>query len=489
MTQAIMIQGTGSDVGKSLIVAGLARAFSNRGLSVRPFKPQNMSNNAAVTVDGGEIGRAQALQAVAARVAPMVHMNPVLLKPESPTGSQVVVQGKRFKTLDAREFLRQRPALLPAIVESFRLLARNADLILIEGAGSPAETNLRDGDTANMGFAEAVDVDAVLVGDVHRGGVIASIVGTFKVLPPADAARLKGVIVNNFHGDASLFDDGRDMIERMTGTPVLGVVPHFADAARLPAEDSLALERSVADQHGRIRIAVLKLPRIANFDDLDPLRLEPDVAVTFVSPGETIPTDARLVVLPGSKSTIADLKDLYAQGWDLDLKAHVRRGGRVLGICGGYQMLGRAVHDPSGIEGPAGSVQGLGLLDVETTLTREKQVVLTEAVHNPSQSQVAAYEIHLGETAGPDCARPFFHVRGRPEGACSADWRVSGTYLHGCFAGDAFRRSYLSELGSPQGRSFSYAKLIDATLDGLAEHLSTHIDLGRVLGLARVVNA
>jgi adenosylcobyric acid synthase len=233
----------------------------------------------------------------------------------------------------------------------------------------------------------------------------------------------------------------------------------------------------------------LKLPRIANFDDLDPLRLEPDVAITFVSPGETIPTDAKLVVLPGSKSTIADLKDLYAQGWDLDLKAHMRRGGHVLGICGGYQMLGRAVHDPSGIEGPAGSLQGLGLLDVETTLTREKQVVLTEAVHNSSQSQVAAYEIHLGETAGPDCARPFFHVRGRPEGACSADRRVSGTYLHGCFAGDAFRQSYLAELGSPQGESFSYAKLIDATLDGLAEHLSTHIDLERVLGLARVVNA
>ena len=489
MARAVMIQGTGSDVGKSLIVAGLARAFSNRGLSVRPFKPQNMSNNAAVTVDGGEIGRAQALQAVAAHVAPTVHMNPVLLKPESPTGSQVVVLGKRYKTLDAREFLRQRSALLPAIVESFRLLARSADLILIEGAGSPAEVNLRDGDTANMGFAEAVDVDALLVGDVHRGGVIASIVGTFKVLPPTDSARLKGVIVNNFHGDLSLFEAGRDMIERLTGAPVLGVVPHFADAGRLPAEDSLALERSARDQDGQIRIAVLKMPRIANFDDLDPLRLEPDVSVTFVGRGETIPSDASLVVLPGSKSTIADLKDLYAQGWDIDLKAHVRRGGRILGICGGYQLLGRAVHDPSGIEGPAGSMPGLGLLDVETTLSREKQVVLTEAVHGPSQSRVAAYEIHLGETTGPDCARPFFHIDGRPEGACSPDRRVSGTYLHGCFASDAFRRSFLSELGSPQDRALSYAKLIDATLDGLAKHLSTHIDLDRVLGLARIVNA
>ncbi len=484
-----MIQGTGSDVGKTLLVAGMARAFANRGLSVRPFKPQNMSNNAAVTVDGGEIGRAQALQALAARIAPTVHMNPVLLKPESPTGSQVILQGRRVDTFEARDFLHQRPFLLQAVLDSFRILARTADLILVEGAGSPAETNLRIGDIANMGFADAADIDALLVGDVHRGGVIASIVGTFKVLAPADSARLKGVVVNNFHGDLSLFEGGREILERETGVPVLGVVPHFPDAAKLPAEDSLALEGRMTAQGGRIRIAVLKLPRIANFDDLDPLRLEPDVSMTFVNPGDAIPADAKLVVLPGSKSTMADLEDVYAQGWDIDLRAHVRRGGHVLGICGGYQMLGRAVHDPSGIEGQKGSLSGLGILDVETTLTCDKRLALTEAVHTPSQSRVSAYEIHLGETGGPDCVRPFFHIGGRPEGARSADGRISGTYLHGCFVNDAFRQSYLADLGNPQGQSFSYAKVVDSTLDALAEHLSAHLDLDRVLGFARRVNA
>ena len=489
MARALMIQGTGSDVGKTLLVAGMARAFANRGLSVRPFKPQNMSNNAAVTVDGGEIGRAQALQALAARIAPTVHMNPVLLKPESPTGSQVILQGRRVDTFEARDFLRQRPFLLKAVLDSFRILARTADLILVEGAGSPAETNLRIGDIANMGFADAADIDALLVGDVHRGGVIASIVGTFKVLAPADSARLKGVVINNFHGDLSLFGGGREILERETGVPVLGVVPHFPDAAKLPAEDSLALEGRMTPQDGRIRIAVLKLPRIANFDDLDPLRLEPDVSMTFVNPGDAIPADAKLVVLPGSKSTMADLEDVHVQGWDIDLKAHVRRGGHVLGICGGYQMLGRAVHDPSGIEGQKGTLSGLGILDVETTLTCDKRLALTEAVHTPSQSLVSAYEIHLGETEGPDCVRPFFHIDGRPEGARSADGRISGTYLHGCFVNDAFRQSYLAELGNSQGQSFSYAKVVDSTLDALAEHLSAHLDLDRVLGFARRVNA
>src|SRR5688572_9530863 len=376
LTRAIMLQGTGSNVGKSLIAAGLARAFANRGLKVRPFKPQNMSNNAAVTVDGGEIGRAQALQAVAARVPPSVHMNPVLLKPESPTGAQVIVQGQRRATLKARDFMRTRREYLPQVMESFHKLCTEADLVIVEGAGSPAEINLRDGDIANMGFAEAAGIDVILVGDVHRGGVIASIVGTFKVLSRSDAARLKAVLINNFHGDMSLFGEGRKIIEKLTRRPVLGVIPHFAAARRLPAEDALALEETIEQGGGGLKIAVLRLPRIANFDDLDPLRLEPGVTLHFVQAGETVPADAKLVIIPGSKSTIADLVFLKIQGWDIDLRAHMRRGGRVLGICGGYQMLGRVVHDPGGLEGPPGSAEGLGLLDVETILSPRKELTL-----------------------------------------------------------------------------------------------------------------
>jgi adenosylcobyric acid synthase len=487
LTRAIMLQGTGSNVGKSLIVTGLTRAFANRGLKVRPFKPQNMSNNAAVTADGGEIGRAQALQAVAARVSPSVHMNPVLLKPESPTGAQLIVRGERRATLQARDFLRERQAYLPEIMDSFHKLCRDADLIIVEGAGSPAEINLRDGDIANMGFAEAADIDAILVGDVHRGGVIASIVGTYRILPRADAARLKAVVVNNFHGDISLFADARKTIERLTRSPVLGVIPHFEAAKRLPAEDVLALEESVDQTAGALKIAVLRLPRIANFDDLDPLRLEPGVSLQFVQPGEPIPADARLVIIPGSKSTIADLVFLKIQGWDIDLRAHMRRGGRVLGICGGYQMLGRFVHDPGGLEGPPGSAEGLGLLNIETTLSPRKELTLRDARHAVSNTEITGYEIHLGVTTGPDCLKPFAYVAGVPEGARSPDDRVEGTYLHGCFSSDMFRAAYLQLLKDGAGGGISYVSLVDETLNSLASHLEQNIALDRLLEFARPV--
>jgi adenosylcobyric acid synthase len=488
LTRAIMLQGTGSNVGKSLIVTGLARAFANRGLNVRPFKPQNMSNNAAVTADGGEIGRAQALQAVAARVPPSVHMNPVLLKPESPSGAQLIVRGQRRATLQARDFMRQRHDYLPEIIDSFRELCREADLIIVEGAGSPAEINLRKGDIANMGFAEAADIDVVLVGDVHRGGVIASTVGTYRVLPRADAARLKATIINNFHGDMALFADGRKTIERLTRRPVLGVIPHFAAARRLPAEDVLALEESVEPTSGGLKIAVLRLPRIANFDDLDPLRLEPAVTVHFVQQGEPIPADAKLVIIPGSKSTIADLVFLKIQGWDIDLRAHLRRGGRVLGICGGYQMLGQRVHDPDGLEGPPGSAEGLGLLEVETTLSPRKEVTLTDARHAASGTELKGYEIHLGMTTGQDCLRPFAYIGGAPEGARSPDEMVEGTYLHGAFSSDMFRTAYLQVLKEGAGGGISYDSLVDETLNSLASHLEQNIALERVLELARHVN-
>jgi adenosylcobyric acid synthase len=381
MTAALMLQGTGSDVGKSLLVAGLARAYTRRGLAVRPFKPQNMSNNAAPAAgcDGGigEIGRAQALQARACGVAPSVHMNPVLLKPQSEVGAQMVVHGCVTGNADARAYHDLKPQLLPAVLESFERLQKGADLVLVEGAGSPAETNLRSGDIANMGFAEAAGVPVVLVGDIERGGVIASLVGTWSLLDARDRARIRGYIVNKFRGDPSLFDGAHGDIKAHTGMRSFGVVPWFDAAHRLPAEDSASLagHGAAADnRNGTINIAVPRLPRIANFDDLDPLAAEPDVALTLVEPGQPLPAGADLIVLPGSKSTLADLAELRRQGWDIDILAAARRGAKIFGICGGYQMLGRTIADPEGIEGTPGSAEGLGLLDVETVIRGDKSL-------------------------------------------------------------------------------------------------------------------
>jgi adenosylcobyric acid synthase len=487
-TAAIMFQGTGSDVGKSLIVAGLARAYTRRGLRVRPFKPQNMSNNAAVTADGGEIGRAQALQARACGVAPSVHMNPVLLKPQSETGAQVVLQGRISGNAKAADYHALKPTLLPKVLESLEMLSAEADLVLVEGAGSPAEVNLRAGDIANMGFAGAARLPVVLIGDIERGGVIASIIGTCALLGPDERALLKGFIINKFRGDISLFDGGLAIITARTGLASLGVVPHFPTARRLPAEDAMAL--ADYDTHGAaaIRIAVPMLPRIANFDDLDPLRLEPDVSVEMVAPGRPLPS-ADLIILPGSKATIADLAVLRAQGWDIDLAAHVRRGGRVLGLCGGYQMLGRRIADPEGIEGPPGSVDGLGLLDIETELSTDKTLVEVSGEDVATSMTVKGYEMHVGRTTGPALARPLLRlangVGARPEGALSADGRVAGCYMHGLFASDCFRQAFLAGIKTRAGSDFAYEQEVEATLDALADHLADHLDLDRILELAR----
>src|SRR5580692_8935757 len=371
--RALMFQGTGSDVGKSLIVAGLARALTLRGLRVLPFKPQNMSNNAAVTADGGEIGRAQALQARAARTPPSVHMNPVLLKPQSEIGAQIVVQGRVFGSAKAAAYQHMKADLLPLVLDSFARLRSEADIVLVEGAGSAAEVNLRDNDIANMGFARAAAVPVVLIGDIDRGGVIASLVGTKAVIAPEDAALICGFIVNKFRGDAVLFTDGMARIAELTGWQALGLVPYFVDARLLPAEDALALDAAQpAKANGRVRIAVPILPHIANFDDLDPLDAEPAVDLVRMRPGTALPGDADLILLPGSKATIADLAALRAAGFDIDIAAHLRRGGMVLGLCGGYQMLGRTVADPAGIEGAPGKADGLGVIDVETTLSDDK---------------------------------------------------------------------------------------------------------------------
>ena len=476
-----MLQGTGSNVGKSLLVAGLCRAAVRRGLTVRPFKPQNMSNNAAVTADGGEIGRAQALQALACGVEPHTDMNPILLKPETDIGAQVIVQGKRRATLKARDYARLKPELMAPVLESFNRLKSQADLVVVEGAGSPAEINLRPGDIANMGFAAAADVPVVLIGDIDRGGVIAQLVGSRVVLDPGDATRIRGFIVNRFRGDPSLFDDGYRMIAERTGWRGFGVLPWFARAALLPAEDALDV-RPFGD--GEVRIACLALSRIANFDDLDPLKMHPGVRLDMVRPGQPIPGDAAVVIIPGSKSTRADLAFLRAQGWDIDLRAHHRRGGRILGICGGFQMLGRSIADPQGLEGEPGVTEGLGYLDVETVLAPDKRLTRVTAVHAPSGLQVAGYEIHLGRTDGPDCVRPFAHVDDLPEGARSSDRRVEGTYLHGLFTSDDFRTAWSQELGAKTG-AFSYAAEIEAVLDELAAHIEAHLDVQELLRLAR----
>lgn len=478
-TPALMVQGTGSNVGKSVIVAGLCRLFARQGIRVRPFKPQNMSNNAAPTPDGGEIGRAQALQAQAARVEPSVHMNPVLLKPQTDVGSQVVVQGKVWGTMKAREYGRRKTELLAPVLESFRTVEAESDLVLIEGAGSPAEINLRAGDIANMGFATKTNVPVVLCADIDRGGVIASLVGTHAILPPEDLAMVKGFFINRFRGDPSLFDEGLVEIEDRTDWPSLGVVPWFDNARDLPAEDVLGLQ---SGGNGKLLIAAPRLGRIANFEDLDPLRMEPDVELRIIEPGDPLPADADLVILAGSKTTITDLGAFREQGWDIDLSAHVRRGGHVVGLCGGYQMLGRSIADPDGIEGPQDRVDGLGYLAIDTVLEPEKVTRLSKGRHLASGEPVSGYEIHTGRTdRGGEAA--LLTLEGMDEGAVSADRHVFGTYLHGLFASDAFRRWYLNRLGAKS--ALAYEARVERALDGLADHLDTHLDVNGLLAIAR----
>ena len=482
MTRAIMFQGTGSDVGKSVLVAGLCRVARNRGLKVRPFKPQNMSNNAAVSDDGGEIGRAQWLQALACGEPSSVHMNPVLLKPQTDMGSQVVVQGKVRGEARGRYYQQLKPQLMAAVMESFDIVSDGADLVLIEGAGSPAEINLRAGDIANMGFATRANVPVVLVGDIDRGGVIASLVGTHTILPDEDRAMVRGFMINKFRGDISLFDDGLEAITRFTGWRSFGVVPWLKAVSRLPAEDSVVLERATRGDAKALKVAVPMLPRIANFDDFDPLKAENQVEVVMVPPGQPLPHDAGLVVLPGTKSTIADLITFRENGWERDLQLHVRRGGHVLGICGGFQMLGNRISDPGGIEGQVRDIDGLGLLDVNTVMEPEK-VVRNVAAHSQLyDAALDGYEIHIGRTNGPDAIRPFARIGDHDDGAVSANGRVMGTYLHGVFGADEFRRQFLATLGvSSSGEN--YRAGIETALDELADGLENCLDIDALFAL------
>ncbi len=479
-----MIQGCGSDVGKSVLVAGLCRLFANRGLRVRPFKPQNMSNNAAVTADGGEIGRAQALQALACRVAPTVHMNPVLLKPQSDIGAQLVVLGKMQGTWKALGYQERKASLLDTVLHSFRTLEAEADLVIVEGAGSPAEINLRKGDIANMGFARAADVPVVLVGDIDRGHVIAALVGAHAVLDEGDRAMIRGFLINKFRGDPSLFQDGRAEIVRRTGWPDLGMAPWLTAARSLPAEDAVVLERGAGRESGQVKIVVPMLSRIANFDDFDPLRAEPQVEFGFVPPGQPLPGDTDLVILPGTKATLADLAFLRAQGWDIDLAAHVRRGGRVLGVCGGYQMLGRRIIDPDGIEGVAGEAEGLGLLDVETVLTSEKILRPVKGRLTADNANFKGYEMHVGRTEGAGLLRPLLIFEdGAVDGSISADGRVAGCYVHGLFGAGPARAALLAQLGATF-HAVDHGIAIDRALNEIAAVLEVSLDIPALARLA-----
>ena len=482
---ALMLQGTGSDVGKSVLVAGLCRLFTDRGLRVRPFKPQNMSNNAAVTADGGEIGRAQALQAIACRVPASVHMNPVLLKPQSDVGAQIVVQGRVVGTARAADYKDRKPALLASVLDSYVRIQAECDLVLVEGAGSPAEINLRTNDIANMGFARAAGVPVLLVGDIDRGGVIASIVGTRAVLDPADAAMIRGFLINRFRGDVTLFHDGYADIAARTGWPGFGIVPWIAAARRLPAEDAVILDQAERWQGRGPLIAVPMLSRIANFDDFDSLLHEPGIRFTMVPPGTALPGDAALVILPGTKATIADLAFFRAQGWDVDLAGHVRRGGHVLGVCGGYQMLGRSIADPLGIEGPAETVAGFGLLPVDTVLDGNKTLSQVRGVSVSDGKSFVGYEIHAGQTRH-DTPLPALLQRddGSFDGVSSINGQIAGCYVHGLFDDPAQRAGWLARLGAASDGVLQ-ADRIDAALDTLAAELARCIDVDGLLALAR----
>ena len=480
---ALMLQGTGSDVGKSVLVAGLCRLFTSRGLTVRPFKPQNMSNNAAVAL-GGEIGRAQALQALACRTAPTIDMNPILIKPHADTGAQVVIHGRVAGSLNASDFGSRKEAWLAAILASWHRLRAEADLVIVEGAGSPAETNLRSGDVANMGFARAANVPVVVVGDIDRGGVIASLVGTRAVLDPDDAAMIRGFIINKFRGDVRLFDQGYADIERRTGWPGLGVVPWLAAARRLPAEDAVVLDHADT-AGGAITIAVPVLSRIANFDDFDPLAQEPGVRLVMVPPGKALPADAALVILPGTKATIADLAFVRAQGWDIDIAAHVRRGGALLGICGGYQMLGESIADPEGIEGAAETVAGLGYLPVVTRLTSDKRVTEVTGRSSADKAPFSGYEIHAGRTELTGSAQPLLWLaNGQPDGCISANGRIAGCYIHRLFDHPAQRAAWLARTGAGASDGVVQAERVDRALDELAAHLEAHLNVRQLEAIA-----
>ena len=484
----LMVQGTTSDAGKSTIVAGLGRLLQRRGNRVVPFKPQNMALNSAVTADGGEIGRAQAVQAEACRVPTSVHMNPILIKPSSDTGAQVIVQGKALGNFEAGSFHDYKPIAMAAVLDSYHKLSRQHDCVLVEGAGSPAEINLREGDIANMGFAEAVDCPVVLVTDIDRGGSFAHLVGTLALLSDSEQNRVKGFFINRFRGDQALLQPGIDWLEERTGIPVLGVIP-WIPSFHLEAEDAIDTVQVTGDT--ALTVCVPVLPRISNHTDFDPLRLHPNIDLRFVAPGKPIPA-CDLIVLPGSKAVRQDLEYMRSVAWDNAVYRHVRYGGKVLGICGGYQMLGQLIDDPHGVEGEPGKSDGLGLLDCTTTLTQAKALHNVSGFLHSDKSPVAGYEIHMGLSENTAPLEPFAVLldeagQQRTDGARSDDDQIRATYLHGVFNEPAALVSLMRWAGLEPGPEVpDYVAVRDREIDRLADTLEAHVDLERLVDFFEV---
>ena len=474
-----MIQGTTSDAGKSTLVAGLCRILKNRGESVAPFKPQNMALNSAVTVDGGEIGRAQAVQALAAGLEPHTDMNPVLLKPNSDTGAQVIVHGHAVKNLSAVDYHEYKTTAMNAVLESYHRLKQQYDWIIVEGAGSPAEINLRDRDIANMGFAEEVDCPVIIVGDINRGGVFAHLTGTLDLLSESEQQRTLGFIINCFRGDISLLESGLDWLEERTNKKVFGVLPYL-HGFHLEAEDSVKIDQVIDNSQQPINIVVPVFPHISNHTDLDALRLHPQVNLQYVATDMDKP-NADLIILPGSKSVQGDLHWLLQQGWQEHINKHLRYGGKLIGICGGYQMLGNKLHDPHGIEGKAASMDGLGLLDFETTIEKQKELKLVEGQFCFDAAKVTGYEIHMGVSRGPALKNPAIQLIDKVDGVISDDDQIMGTYLHGIFDQTSALSSLLKWAGLNETTSFDYKALREQELDRLADEMKKHIDIDLLL--------
>ncbi len=480
MSKTLMIQGTASDAGKSTVVAGLCRVLKRHGISVVPFKPQNMALNSAVTPEGGEIGRAQAVQAQAAGLESHTDMNPILLKPSSDMGAQVIVHGRALSHMQARDYHDYKKVAMAAVLESHQRLSEQYEAIMVEGAGSPAEVNLREGDIANMGFAEAVDCPVVLVADIDKGGVFAQIVGTLELLSESERQRTAGFIINRFRGDIKLLESGLRWLEEKTGKPVFGVLPYL-HGLHIEAEDAVPRDNIVTDSE-KFQVVVPVLPRISNHTDLDPLRLHPQVDLHFIGAGQTIPP-ADLIILPGSKNVRADLAWLREQGWDKAIERHLRYGGKVVGICGGYQMLGRAIHDPQGLEDSAGTSKGLGLLAIETTLQAEKQLTRVCGKLTLEEATVEGYEIHMGVSSGSGLKRPVATLGKHHDGAISEDGQVLGSYLHGLFDHPEACRALLHWAGMNEVASVDYHAIKEQALERLADTMEQHLDMEPLLAL------
>ena len=481
MNKTLMIQGTASDAGKSTVVAGLCRLFQRQGIRVAPFKPQNMALNSAVTSDGGEIGRAQAVQAQAAGVEPHTDMNPVLLKPASDTGAQVIIHGRALSQMEAQDYHAYKRTAMQAVLDSHARLHAQYERVIVEGAGSPAEINLRENDIANMGYAEAVECPVILVADIDKGGVFAQIVGTLELISPSERALIKGFIINRFRGDIALLQPGLDWLEEKTGKPVFGVLPYL-HGLHLEAEDALPREADSRDTSASMHVVVPVLPRISNHTDLDPLRHHPCVTVEFVPPDKAAPP-ADLVILPGSKNVRADLAWLKQQGWDDYLQRHLRYGGKVIGICGGFQMLGEAIHDPQGLEDKPGSSEGLGLLPMQTTMEEEKQLRRVSGRLTLDDAAVEGYEIHMGVTNGPALERPAVVLGELKDGAISEDNQILGTYLHGLFERPEACNALLHWAGLKEQQAIDYHTLREREIDRLADSMEQHLDMAKIEAL------